>query len=891
MPTDDEIADTLVDFVRKEMMTSSAGPDEAFRKVREQFSRLRIALTDDNIRHAEVRLRAELDRITVIRELRPGLNRRNRPQWYFGPRPGDLHWSALHGYLSAQERWRPALQSIDEESTSVVANFDSPALPEFRTIGLVLGHIQSGKTANMTAVIAKAVDAGFRFVLVLTGLTDALRTQTQDRLEKDLIGHHHHRWYQYTTREFDFDMGNVSGFPLPRDQTNIAVVKKNAFVLQRIIDAFGRTSMAILESMPVLLIDDECDQASINSARFREEMKRINGQIRSLIGRLPKVCYVGYTATPFANVLIDPRPAGDRPDDLYPRDFIHPLRRPENYFGPERLFGRELLSHEETSDSEYLGVDMIRTIPDAEKPKLRPAAKAHADFKLEVTETLRRAVLYFLLATAARDSRGQRSEHSSMLVHTSVNTKPHETGRIALQALLADVKKRLASMSEPLLTELQKIWSDELKRVPSGDFGLDPVSFDTLQPYLADVLDSVEVKMENSCSDDRLNYSFVEQNGHKRGRRYVVVGGSVLSRGLTIEGLVASFFLRTASQYDTLMQMGRWFGYRDGYQDLPRIWMDDQMRRNFRSLALVEAEIREDISVYARLGITPLDFAVRIRSIPGMAITARNKMLARQECFVSYDGAHVQTFRFRHEDDTWLRQNWDASATLVNAAVSDGVKVDTSRNHRILRGVGIDRILAFMSVYQVHPDHADLDLPGKMIPFVQERARTNEQIRSWNVVVVGGPEDERLSAEPLGRLGRVPTVIRSRLVEPGDADIKALMSKGDVLIDQTSGASAGRSETWKELIAKREDQRPVLFLYPIDRVSNPVRPRESEGKPTRIPLDAARDVMGLGILFPALNGQGGSLVRYFQAPLPDQDENEDVEDVVAAIVGDGRAAG
>lgn len=809
------------------------------------------------------RYRLRMDQVETLRI--PSIRDRVREEWYAGPQETDTFWPSLRAHLVAKGWEGDTIRTIDKSSTRVLASVHNPGLPEFDTRGLVVGYVQSGKTANMTAVMAKAADTNFRFFIVLSGLTDALRNQTQERIEQDLVDRNKERWYALTAPDADFAMPAGRGLPPFQGKVRyLAIVKKNAAVLRRLLLTIRNTTGGV--DCPVMVIDDECDQASVNTARYRDRMTAINRLVRELLKELRRVAYVGYTATPFANVLIDPEISvdPDEPDDLYPRHFILALPRPSEYFGPERIFGRDILEADEASAENLTAMNIIRHVPDDEIALLRPARRQDKDdFSPAVTPTLARAISYFLLATAARCVRGHADHHSSMLVHTTSFVAPHFKARDSIQWHVSNLGRRIRQNDRDLIREMASIWAEEISAVPSSDLGLEPVSFDQILECLEEVADSVEVVVENGVSDERIDYP---RRGDSPVRRYIVVGGNVLARGLTIEGLVVSFFLRTSSQYDTLMQMGRWFGYRIGYEDLPRVWMTDDLQAAFHDLATMEAEIRNDIDVYDKERISPLEFAVRIRQIPGMAITARNKMLAAQQCSVSYSNRHEQTFRFRHRDRGWLDSNWQAGADLVQQAVASGVSIDRGRGGRVLKGVSVGRIYEFLESYEVHETH-DRVSPDHLAEYIQRQNTAGSSLASWTIGIVETRKGTE-SQKALGPVGKVKTSVRSRLAGAApetDADIKALMSRSDLLIDLGGGAAGDSS--WAALKKRRheEEAEPLLLLYPIEAESEPSsRKRE--------PLGAITDVLGVGIVFPPSERE--TPVNYVRVPLAEQEYEE-----------------
>ncbi len=620
----------------------------------------------------------------------------------------------------------------------------------------------------------------------------------------------------------EFGHPAIGGFAFD-NKNQLAVMKKNAGVLRRFLAKLKNTDEATLRNTPFLIIDDECDQASVNSAALQRAVTRINGYIREILAKLPRAAYVGYTATPFANVLIDP----SSPEDLYPKHFIHALGRPDRYFGAERLFGRAALDgdHDDTEP----GVDMIRIVPKTEIPMLRPAQGKKTAFTFQVTESLSHAIRYFLLVTTARLVRGQGDEHSSMLVHTSVLNSVHRSTEAAVRPHLADLASRLHAEDEELLEELSAQWDMEQERVLAEQFDLKRVLFDQLKPHLAEVASSIEVKVENWSSTNRIDYS-------TPARRYLIIGGNVLARGLTLEGLSVSFFLRSSSQYDTLMQMGRWFGYRRDFEDLPRIWMEQDVMASFFDLATVEAEIRGDIKRYSDEEITPEQFAVRIRKIPGMTITAPAKMRDAVTVEIGYAGSHQQTTRFYSKDTQWLQSTWWAGEELTRAGNLDG-------RAPILRAVPATEILRFLRAYQVHPSHRPMSA-DLLTEYIQR-----ELMADWNVAVVTGENDS--PQRQLGRIGMVRTVNRSKMASSDDeACIKALMSKRDLLadIDVKDRPPATNGDSWLTYKKVREQRKlpPLLLLYPIDANSGP----RSPGSKARVPLAATHDVLGVGIVFP-----------------------------------------
>lgn len=805
-----------------------------------------------------------------------------RPRWYSGPKPADRHWPALREYLIHTKGWAEGdvvgPKSIDESSTEVVSLLANPSEEKFSCRGLVVGHVQAGKTANMTAVIAKAVDAGYDAVIILAGMTNKLRLQTQNRLVADLCERRPLEWQVLTPADEDGDFRAPphGGFLEHTDKAQLAVVKKNVSPLGELMRTIEETPPVVRSRLRVLVIDDECDQASVNTANRELDMSRINEEIRQLLEEFPRVTYVGYTATPFANVLIQPyRVEGQQLDDLYPRDFISALPTSTSYFGAERLFGRPALDGDEDRPEED-GLDVVRIVPEEDVSGLQPPrASERFDFDPVLASSLRDACLYFIATCAARLARGNQDRHMTMLVHTSTHVAMHNKIAECIEEWIGKSARDLEAGRGADARRLTELWEEEQGRVTDGIPAYRQIASEELFGHIPVVLRRLQVPVENASSEDRIDY-------REPPKTYIVVGGSILARGLTLEGLVVSYFLRSSSQYDTLLQMGRWFGYRHDYEDLPRIWTTVQLYDRFRELARVEAEIRGEIAEYTKRSLTPMDVPVRIRSVPGMAITGAAKMKAASRCAISFWGMHRQTFRFLHTEphSQVIEKNWQAGANLLEDARAFGVEPRDVRGGRLLEGVPRNAIVRFLDSYAVHEHQPDL-AGGLLREFV---SGAGEVLDRWNVGIIE-PGDTRHSEAALGNAGLVRVVNRARFwpypeASPSDepADIKALMSRGDLSIDCPKKLGAG-SMGWQEIKdarAKQVGDMPLLILYVIAHDSEP----QQKNSKYRIRLDACRDLLGFGVVLPGTRDQQGSFysVTLRDAAIEDVEEVEEAEE-------------
>ncbi|MEU1512260.1 Z1 domain-containing protein [Streptomyces sp. NPDC005811] len=854
---------------RFQSMLDGMLPHDATQQLRDLF------VPDEVIEEMLRRHEAAMTEIVSLREPL-ALGRENAVPWYGGSRASDKNWPAFERRLRRQ-LGPDEVKKVDEASDRVVAMLDHPATPTFRSRGLVIGHVQSGKTSNFTAVVSKAADRGYRMFIVLSGVHNSLRRQTQTRLIRDLVDLNPPLWHQITKPEHDFQPPpNAQSFLASKDQHLLLVVKKNGPVLKKLRD-WLEEAREQLGNCPTLIIDDEADQATLAT-------RRINPLIRDVMGRIPKVCYVGYTATPFANLLVDPMDE----EDFYPRDFILSLPRGEQYQGPETLFGRNPLDHEDPSEVPG-GLDMIRSIPDEELGDLRPVKKADVPvFAPKATSSLRRAVFWFWLATAARHARGQSDKHSSMLIHAHSDTRVHDSYGPVVHALKDEVIQGIRERSG-VVVELRDLWYEESHRVePVGENRR--FEFEAIFSELGGIVSSTKIVMDHYRSADRLDYESGPVN-------VIAVGGNTLSRGLTLEGLVVSFFVRSSNVYDTLLQMGRWFGYRPGYEDLPRIYMPDETRRWFAHLATVEAEMRIEIDRYLTEHLTPLDLAPRIRCHPKMKVTAPSKSKSAVRAAASYGGQLVETRYFPRrknaEDEQWHADNSAAVSRLLAASHREGkIDDDTAGGRALWREVPLDHVLSFIDEYQFHPKALDA-ARNLMQDYIVKRNKNSGALALWNVGVIG--------KKPAGASGRiklphgaaVELVVRTRLepsAEESVADIKTLTGSRDEALDLRipEGEEKVNRTLLQRLRVAQQPERGLILLYPIDaKAPVPIVRKNGQEAPVegRAPLDAPGEaVWGVALVFPRpTRGQDLSVeYDYLQAdlsrvfPSAGEDEEEDL---------------
>lgn len=781
--------------------------------------------------------------------------------WYHGPQDGDLYWPKLRAKYESGSL-KAVIEEVEQASTKVVSHLAAPYVHNLSKRGLVVGYVQSGKTANYTAVMAKAADAGYRLFIVLSGMHNNLRRQTQVRLMNDLGDEHWHRW---TSADADFGCA-ASGAPvLIGGVPSLAVVKKNQSRLKSLIDWLDKIPIEIRKRSPILLLDDESDQATPNSAQARDQLTRINKQVRELWSKIPTGTYIGYTATPFANIFMNPNDE----EELYPADFILDLPRPTAYYGAERVFGREPLDDADEPDP---GLDMVREVEDEEAEQLRPPSQKEErqSFQPELPQSLIDAATWFLVATAIRHARGQDNEHSSMLVHTTHYVQPHFAMKDRLDDLLVEFRSRVEKGDTAVFlgsyqTEATRVASEATVPLPP---------WSEVERRLPSVLDNVRVVVDNGYSNDRLDYGRADDDGNAVTETVIAVGGGTLSRGLTLEGLVVSYFTRTSDTYDTLLQMGRWFGYRPGYEDLPRIWMQPSLGADYRFLALIEEEIRQDMRHLERMKVTPRQFGIRVRAHPGrLAIVARNKMHHADEVRVSYSGERLQTFIFDEDNKVIpggsngvLDDNLQAAREFLSLCRRHARVTESAANARWhLRDVPAHAVTQLLRSYSFHKDQSNMR-PEDMVGWI-ERAAPD---RAWNVVVIGSDKKHRdlegrdieLGTMNLGLDAPIPAVNRAPLKTPsaasGTANIKALMSHNDWFADIgpdiIKSLSAGDRKDPRGVRRQHADGRGLVVLYPVSKNSVPMGAALKTG--SRRKMESNQNIVGLGLIFPDVDRDG-----------------------------------
>ncbi|HWR20880.1 MAG TPA: Z1 domain-containing protein, partial [Verrucomicrobiae bacterium] len=633
----------------------------------------------------------------------------------------DINWTYAKSYeeFLRNDGWPPQMvQSLSDVTTRILGHLQDP-LSEGTTWnrrGLVIGHVQSGKTANYTGLIARAADAGYKFIIVIAGIHNNLRKQTQQRVDEAFIG----RSSDPEDRH-NIGVGLAPGYPHPATLTNInedfnkntaaksgwkindfskpiiLVIKKNVTTLTALhkwLKELNAEGDGRISDVPMLLIDDEADNASINTNKEDLDPTRTNAMIRRILGLFAKSCYVGYTATPFANIFIHPDAYDDDVrEELFPRDFIYCLDAPTTYFGAEKVF-----LNEETSQS------IVRPVDDCED--LIPYAHKRDDPVHELPPSLYRALDGFIVARTIRNLRGQSGKHCSMMVNVSRFVPVQKAVRDFLSLREKKIREAVrANYAMPEDVSSRNTYMQGLKHAFDAEYADAGFSWAEVKAVLNGVFEHLHLYVINSKSDEVLDYTRYEKEGV--GLTAIAVGGLSLSRGLTIEGLTVSYMYRNTRMYDTLMQMGRWFGYRPGFEDLCRVHLSPDSINWYSHIADAAEELVQQVKRMRRDGLSPKDFGLYVRSHPdSLLITASNKMRSGQEVMVeqNFSGRLRESYIVSTDPDVNAR-NFALIANHWRNGFG-GRQEEPTEKGVIFRDVPVEAIDEFLTRFECHSSFA-----------------------------------------------------------------------------------------------------------------------------------------------------------------------------------------
>jgi len=778
------------------------------------------------------------------------LNAARKKDWHYWRRYRDFQESKLSDVV---------VDGLDEATDDILGLLEDPLRTDpWDRRGLVVGHVQSGKTSNYTGLINKAADAGYKIIIVLAGMHNNLRSQTQMRLEEGFLGYETTadrdpgapigvaafgedlKTNSATTRadNGDFSKSIAKHFNgiSPEERPWLFVVKKQKTVLTELLKwiqarvADTTSSMPdwrVVTKLPLLVIDDEADNASVDTGEqvFNDDgtpdeehqPKTINRLIRQILHSFSRKAYVGYTATPFANIYIHHKGATAKEGpDLFPKAFIINLAAPSNYVGPARMFGKL------TKDGRVGALPLSRRILDHYEPDsglgwMPPKhKKTHIPVhngQETIPKSLRDAIQSFVLVCAARELRGQGIEHSSMLIHVTRYVAVQDHVRDQVEETVRRMRQKITrgSDSDELLAQMRALWFEDFVPTSKNVAELSQVeerspelpTWEEVVAKLADVLEDINVRSINGTAKDALDYA-------TRGSalKVIAVGGDKLARGLTLEGLCVSYFVRTTKMYDTLMQMGRWFGYRPGYLDLCRLYTSPDLVKWFGHIADASEELREEFDFMAKAKLTPELYGLKVMSHEVLTVTSPLKMRNAQTLSLTYSGTRPQTILF-HRDAKVQESNLAATVSLIASLGTkfldapkyerDG-ETESWPGARLWHDVDASKVLAFLAAYTTHPN-ATSAKAAVLTDFISKMLDIGK-LKQWSVALLSGGEGV---GEPFVFPGGFETkslqTRRTEDPEPPDVKNPAMFAIG-VLTDPKDESIDIDDDVWRDALVR-----------------------------------------------------------------------------------------
>lgn len=784
----------------------------------------------------------------------PWLNADRKKGWAYWPRYSE--------YMEARIPWT-ALEALNDATDEILSQTEDPKREEaWDRRGLVVGHIQSGKTGNYTGLICKAADAGYKIIIVLAGLHNNLRSQTQIRLDEGFLGfatipEHPSvgvglidqdisiRPNAATNRSDKGDFNTAVAARMnvtPEQRPWLFVVKKNKTVLERLLHWIDNrvtnytdteTGRRLVTNLPLLVIDDESDHGSVDTGEdivdeegnpdLEHEPKTINKLIRSILHRFSRKAYIGYTATPFANIFIHDRGETEQHGpDLFPAAFITNLAAPSNYVGPGQVFGSTSSMPEDLSLVRPLSDDEFQSwIPPRHRNGYHPLWQGED----RIPDSLAEAVHSFVYACAIRKLRGQGNMHSSMLVHVTRFTLVQNVVVCQIKNYLRYLKGRytrnidLTDLENSMRNEYETVFQPGMRSIRDAFVDtfveyekLDDFSWSEIRSVLPDVLSDIHVREINGTAKDALDYAENDSTGLK----VIAVGGDKLARGLTLEGLCTSYFLRTARMYDTLMQMGRWFGYRDGYLDVCRLYTSKEMIEWFGHITDAAEELRQEFDNMVAVGATPREFGLRVKDHSVLTVTSRAKMRNARPIILTYSGSLQQTVTFsKHKKH--ILDNFQAADRFIKSL---GSPLDLNQQHYmhknqkqhgyLWRNIPALNVISFLREYHTPP--ASFRAVSPLIAdFIKEMNKDNELIK-WTVALIGRDSKSNNDLQTIGDCS-VTFIPRGSVKNYSDHySVRILTTPNDLSIDLTkeewNAALDLTQRTWRSDPGRNQDKNP-----------------------------------------------------------------------------------
>ncbi|MEL4454854.1 Z1 domain-containing protein [Lutimonas vermicola] len=825
-------------------------------------------------------------------------------------------WSRYKIYKTNEDPSFP-INDLDDLTDKILDKCVNPKIKgRWDRRGMVVGNVQSGKTANYTGLINKATDAGYRLIIVIAGIHNSLRAQTQNRIDDGFIGRDSSDFilrqrniktgvghikaetqiYSFTSSDdkgdFNRNIATRLNVPISGQSPTVLVIKKNKSILENLIlwlYQFAKEDEngdAKVFDVPLLVIDDEADNASVNSGN-EIDVRTINRLIRTLLNLFNQNTFIGYTATPYANVFIPSSWSENLEsmvkdiklkvgEDLFPRDFIVNIPPPSNYIGATQVFG---YVNNETGE-EYEGLDIIRPAEDQEPhiPK-RINKNNKENLPEDIPETLKKAIKSFIITCAVRRLRKQENKHNSMLIHVALYVAWIDRIAWLVNEIVRDYKLQIRSGQGRVLKELQELYENDfvpttdnvLKNLNYTDRKITQHSWEEVKKTLIDAVMKIDVRAVHGTKSTRsLEYHNIEDikyDNYENGLSVIAVGGNRLSRGITLEGLSISYYLRASRLYDSLMQMGRWFGYRPGYADLCRLFTTEQLINWYQHITLASEEMKTDFDNMSAENKKPVDYRLKIRTHSGMlSITGAGKMKEHEKIQVGFSGQIIQTYQLLKNQQTVTANFNNFRNLLIRMGGPEKMFTAKSRklNRLIWKEIDSELIIDFLTGFRTDLPKARADVLNGYI----RKQNRHGNLEKWTVAValnslaenpfyfncgveeIPGGLPKRTNTNKFGR--ETYTISRNNI-----------LGVDDKTIDLDIGKREYEEEQLKQIRA--EAGKSLLVIYPLDT-------KEEKTLDDNIPL------IGWAIIFPKIENE--DKVEFAARPfLDDFEETQNDDDL------------
>ena len=839
------------------------------------------------------------------------------------------YWETYREYLKSDKQFSPdAVSALDKTTDMMMRNIEDPNRKgAWDSRGLIVGSVQSGKTSNFIGFLNKAIDAGYKKIIILSGLNKNLRQQTQLRIDEGLLG--------YDTAFMKNGVRDLKG-PLARkrmmfnlkpihsatnskingdfkftaaehfmnihtDEPTVFVVKKNKSILESVIKYFLNAPSvhgvsvdskpfkirghqgdynSFIKDRPILVIDDEVDNGSVDTGEQKldekgefdpeYDPKTINSRIRQILNIFEKKVYIGYTATPFANIFIHhEKKTKEEGLDLFPKDYIIDLPIPSNHSGLEKIFNIEkvdgdVIEDREIDDNYFFNIvkdnSLYHDDPDCAEGWIPPRHNRYHipkyeyknDDEVPIPPSLREAIMSFILTSACRNFRGYVEDGKSMLIHVSKFQDVQDIVYKQVSDYMDVLRSRMQAshyLHDETISKFEEIWHK--------NFYINKDKTEEKMPTWQDLLDHKyslkfivnevcqNIKVLNGKSDDTLDYeNFFNENNF--GLHTIVIGGDKLSRGITLEGLSISYFLRSAKMpmYDTLMQMGRWFGYRMGYEDLCRLYTTENVIKWFFHISVATEEMRNSFRIMAQQGATPLEFGLKVRTNPNLIITSKTKMRSARKERTSFSREVEEIITFEKNNEV-IKSNFNA----INEFLLDIDKPTISgeydnglqkwKNSYIWKNVDPKNVIKFLKSYKKFEDSRTLGCK-EYVDYIKNLNSFGE-LTNWTICLHGSGSSK--VNETFANKHKVELLLRTPSNQKNESKISLkvitqprdeLIGLEDSEIDDYKNSLQNFTKTHDPVTdektimqARRElaryhrsEKRGLLNLYPILGVTN-----------------------------------------------------------------------